>query len=89
MHFHLVQRTSKTLPDAGLVASVSVRPESNMHMSFFAKKLVHWKSKGVLLGIGIRRIAHEKAPCFKAYCWRKNVKRVLPTKNDYTAYKNT
>ena len=65
MHFHLVQKTSKTLPDAGLVASVSVRTESNIHMGLMCEDAITLKSKGVLLGIGIRKIALEKAPCLK------------------------
>ena len=88
-HFHLVQRTSRPCLTQVLLHLFLCVQRVICIWVFFAKKLVHWKSKGVLLGIGIRRIAHEKAPCFKAYCWRKNVKRVLPTKDDYTAYKNT
>ena len=43
MHFHLVQKTSKTLPDAGLVASVSVRTESNIHMGLMCEDAITLK----------------------------------------------
>ena len=53
---------------------------------YFAKTLVNRESTGVLLDIVIRRIAHKKAPCFKADYWGKKVKRVVANKGSYTTF---